>query len=135
MSTTPEVGGNYAVGYKKPPSHSRFQPGQSGNPKGRSKGSRNFKTDLAEDLALTVPITEGNKQTIMTKQRAFAKSAINSAIQGKGRAPHVMAAMIEKHFPSDMGDDSDAGLSADETVLFDLLMARLQAKKSEEQPS
>ena len=31
----------YAVGYGKPPAHSRFTPGQSGNPKGRPKGARN----------------------------------------------------------------------------------------------
>jgi len=28
----------YAVGHKKPPLHTRFPPGQSGNPKGRPKG-------------------------------------------------------------------------------------------------
>ena len=34
------------VGYGKPPLHSRFTRGQSGNPKGRPKGVRNFKTDV-----------------------------------------------------------------------------------------
>ena len=29
------------VGYGKPPKHSQFKPGQSGNPQGRPKGSRN----------------------------------------------------------------------------------------------
>ena len=28
------------VGYKKPPKHAQFQPGKSGNPKGRSKGTK-----------------------------------------------------------------------------------------------
>ena len=31
----------YAVGYGKPPAHSRFAPGRSGNSKGRPKGARN----------------------------------------------------------------------------------------------
>ena len=31
----------YEVGYGKPPQATRFQPGKSGNPKGRPKGSRN----------------------------------------------------------------------------------------------
>jgi hypothetical protein len=34
----------YDVGYGKPPVQTRFRKGQSGNPKGRGKGSRNFAT-------------------------------------------------------------------------------------------
>ena len=30
----------YQVGYGRPPQHTRFPKGQSGNPKGRPKGSR-----------------------------------------------------------------------------------------------
>ena len=36
--------GMYQVGYCRPPLHSRFKPGQSGNPKGRPKQSRNMRT-------------------------------------------------------------------------------------------
>ncbi|MGJ3627161.1 DUF5681 domain-containing protein [Sphingomonas sp. MMS24-JH45] len=35
-------GPTYEVGYGKPPIHARFQKGQSGNPKGRKKGSKNL---------------------------------------------------------------------------------------------
>ena len=35
--------GNHEVGYGKPPKHTRFKPGQSGNSKGRPKGVRNFR--------------------------------------------------------------------------------------------
>ena len=31
----------YEVGYGKPPKSTQFKPGRSGNPKGRTKGSRN----------------------------------------------------------------------------------------------
>src|SRR5215213_6143909 len=33
------VGASYEVGYRKPPRHTQFKPGQSGNPKGRPRQS------------------------------------------------------------------------------------------------
>ena len=37
-----------AVGYKKPPKHSRFKKGQSGNPSGRRKGRSSTVNDNDE---------------------------------------------------------------------------------------
>lgn len=40
----------YAIGRGRPPVHSRFKPGQPGNPKGRRKGARNKRsTSLASE--------------------------------------------------------------------------------------
>ena len=33
----------YAVGYGKPPVHTRFQKGESGNPRGKKKGEKGLK--------------------------------------------------------------------------------------------
>jgi hypothetical protein len=35
------------VGYRRPPRHSRFQPGQSGNPRGPPRGSSRSRTSSA----------------------------------------------------------------------------------------
>ena len=53
-------GSNYLVGYRKPPVHTRFQPGQSGNPSGRAKGSQNFKTLLNRILKEEIPLLDGD---------------------------------------------------------------------------
>jgi Family of unknown function (DUF5681) len=37
---------DYKVGYGRPPEHSRFKRGQSGNPRGRPRKHRNFRTVL-----------------------------------------------------------------------------------------
>jgi hypothetical protein len=41
---------DYPVGYGKPPPHSRFVKGQSGNPRGRPPGAKNMKTLLTKAM-------------------------------------------------------------------------------------
>ena len=39
---------DYDVGHRKPPESARWKKGQSGNPTGRSKGTKNLKTNLQQ---------------------------------------------------------------------------------------
>ena len=39
----------YEVGFGRPPRHTRFKAGQSGNPKGKAKGAVNLATDVEDD--------------------------------------------------------------------------------------
>jgi hypothetical protein len=73
---------NYDVGFGKPPKKSQFKKGQSGNPKGRPKHSKNVLTDIHEELDEMVNVTEGCKTIRMTKQRALVKATIAKASQG-----------------------------------------------------
>lgn len=45
-------------GYKQPPKSTRFKPGQSGNKRGRPKGSRNLKTDLNKLMTKRIAVRE-----------------------------------------------------------------------------
>ena len=51
------MGSDHDAGYGKPPRHSRFKKGQSGNPKGRPRGSRNFSTDVKATLEEPIRVT------------------------------------------------------------------------------
>ncbi len=52
----------YKVGFGQPPRHTQFKSGKSGNPKGRPKGVRNFKTDLKATLQTPVKVTREGRQ-------------------------------------------------------------------------
>jgi len=77
---------NYEVGYAKPPEHSKFKPGQSGNPSGRPKGS--FSVSIAFNRALRerVVVVENGKRKSITKLDAIAKGITNSAVKGDAKA-------------------------------------------------
>lgn len=77
---------DYVVGYGKPPVHTRFQKGQSGNPKGRQKGCKNLSTLMERVLDETVTIKENGSQKIITKREAFLKQLVNKAASGDLRS-------------------------------------------------
>ena len=74
------------VGYGKPPEHSRFTAGKSGNPKGRPKGSKNFSTILAEATRQRIRVTINGKPRSITKAQAIALQLTNQASSGNLRA-------------------------------------------------
>jgi Family of unknown function (DUF5681) len=77
---------DYEVGYRKPPKHTRFKPGQSANPAGRKKGVANFKTDLESTLQLPVQLSEAGKIKRVSTQQAALSRLKQKALSGDGRA-------------------------------------------------
>lgn len=71
---------DYEVGYGKPPQQHRFKRGQSGNPRGRPKGARGFKTLLEEELGATVTISAGGKKQKVSVVSAALKRLVQRAV-------------------------------------------------------
>ena len=117
---------DYDVGDCKPPVHTRFQRGQSGNPKGRPKGARNLKTDLAEELAERVAITENGRQRKVSKQRLLVKSLVAKAIKGETRAGEVVVRMVGQTLGFDAEDTMAAPLAADDAEILNAFMEDLK---------
>jgi Family of unknown function (DUF5681) len=80
----------YEVGYKKPPQRTRFRKGESGNPNGRSKGSKNLATLLEKELRQRVVINENGRRRSITKQEAMVKHLVNKALSGDRRLIQLM---------------------------------------------
>lgn len=79
-SSKPSAG--YQIGYGKPPKHSQFQPGKSGNPKGRPRGSKSISTLLDRALSGKIAITEGGKTTQVEKRTAVIFLVVAKALKG-----------------------------------------------------
>tara|TARA_R110002072_G_scaffold233813_1_gene391476 strand:- start:2518 stop:2916 length:399 start_codon:yes stop_codon:yes gene_type:complete len=76
----------HEVGYKKPPKHSQWKPGQSGNPNGRPKKTKDFNKLLDIELSKEVSITEGGRKIVLSKREILLKSLVNDALKGDLRA-------------------------------------------------
>ena len=96
---------DYDVGYGRPPKATRFEPGKSGNPKGRPKGSKNLSADLKEVLDEIMTVKEAGKTKRISKQRAMVMSLMARAIKGDVRATNTLFAMILRLLPEEQGED------------------------------
>ena len=112
-------GGDYVVGYRKPPKSGQFKPGQSGNPNGRTKGTKNLKTDLQEEMGERITVTESGKRKKLSKQRAMLKSTVARAVSGDMRAVGIVIGMMERYVddPTDVNTSTNQRSSTDEDIL------------------
>jgi hypothetical protein len=74
------------VGPGRPPKHSRFKPGESGNPNGRPKGSVNLRTRVTQQLRQTVTVTRNGRPVKMSKADLIALQIVDSAAKGDLKA-------------------------------------------------
>jgi hypothetical protein len=69
-----------------PPEHTRFQPGSSGNPKGRPKGSKTLSTLLMDAARDQVSATIGGKKRNISKIQATTMQLATKAASGDNAA-------------------------------------------------
>ena len=86
----------YEVGFGRPPRHTQFKAGHSGNPKGKAKGAVNLATDVQDELAERIRIREGDKNLKVSKQRALVKALLARALKGDTRAAGLVLQLVAK---------------------------------------
>ena len=85
---------DYDIGYGKPPKHSQFAKGRSGNPHGRPKGSINLSTLLYSTLNESVIVNENGKRKRITKREAILKQLVNKAASGDPKSIQMLLTEI-----------------------------------------
>jgi hypothetical protein len=88
---------SYEVGYGKPPEHTRFQPGQSGNPKGKPKGAKNLATIVDNAIKEKVVVTENGKRRKRTKMEVAVKQVVNKAVIGDQKAFAQLIPLVQSN--------------------------------------
>lgn len=80
----------WETGYLKPPADTRFQPGQSGNRKGRPKGRKNFRTVMETVITETVPVNDGGRRRKMPKLEVVVRQVTKKAMAGDLKATDLL---------------------------------------------
>src|SRR5215469_7238597 len=114
--------GDYEVGYGKPPRHTRFAKGQSGNPRARPPGAKSFTTLLDEALNERVLVAENGGRRKVSKRQAIVTQLVNRAATADFRAMKMLLDFArDTERQTEPGSSETAEFSeADEKVLEQL---------------
>ncbi len=95
---------SYEVGYRKPPTATRFQKGKSGNPRGRPKEAKNklpamneerMKSILIEEAYRAIKVRDGSREVTIPMIRAVIRSMALTAVKGHARSQRMFTALLQ----------------------------------------
>ena len=112
---------SYAVGYRKPPAHSQFKPGESGNPKGRKKDAKGMKTLAKQMLTERISVHTAGGTKKMTRMDALLHKMVELGMKGNPRMLLGLIQLYEKsvseNLPSEAEQSSLPLTQTDEAIL------------------
>src|SRR5438105_1676773 len=77
---------DYGAGYGKPPRHTRFERGRSGNPRGRPAGRKNLSSLLSKALDEPVIVVENGRRRRIANRQAIITQLVNRSAQADLKA-------------------------------------------------
>lgn len=97
--------GSHEVGYGRPPAATRFVKGQSGNPAGRPRGSKNKPAQLGAYDLTQIILFEANREILINEQgkavtmpmtQAVIRRIAIDAMKGRPRAQELFMKIVER---------------------------------------
>jgi hypothetical protein len=128
---SPDDEHDYEVGYGKPPPHTRFAKGQSGNPRGRPSGAKGIKTLLIKALNELIVVTDQSGRRKLSKREAIVTQLVNRSAKADLKAIQILLGLLH-----DIEGDSDPHSSdpifteADQQII-QRIQARFLGEKDE----
>jgi hypothetical protein len=122
----PETARDYVVGYGKPPVHSRFQKGRSGNPKGRPRGRKNMSTLLSAALDASIIVVENGRRKKITKREAIVTQLVNKSASADLKATQIVLAMLQDVEARAEGSGDPAALTEADLEIIQRIQARFR---------
>ena len=105
------------VGYRSPPRHSRFQPGRSGNPRGRPKGVKSLPDIVRKIVGQKVTVTEYGRARRLPRLEAILLRAAGEASRGDAPALRLLLQLAERY-----GQSVQTGAEREMTGAEDLVL-------------
>jgi Family of unknown function (DUF5681) len=122
--------GDHEVGYGKPPRHSQFVKGLSGNPRGRPPGAKNLKSLLNKALNELVVVTENGGSRKITKREAIVTQLVNRSAKADYKAIQILLGMLRDiEGGADPGSADTAAFTEADQQIIQRIRARLQDEK------
>ena len=134
QSNDPE---GYKIGYGRPPKTSQFKPGQSGNQRGRPKGSRSFGQILREVMGGKVSITENGRTRRGLAVEGIVARLRNDALRGEKLSVRDALTLCERYLDFGHGAARLEDLLQEDQEILKRCAAEMQASsnaKGLEQP-
>ncbi|MCW2349179.1 DUF5681 domain-containing protein [Sphingobium sp. B12D2B] len=110
----------YEVGYGRPPKHTRFQKGRSGNPSGKKRPQEGPGQIFHRLLRESVTVSENGRKRTMAKLEVVLSQIINKAASGSDKHFKLFLEMMTRFPPEAVTMRLDR---EDEQFLADFLAA------------
>ena len=122
--------GNYEVGYGKPPRHTRFQKGRSGNPAGRPRGNKNLATLLSDALDQKIIVVESGRRKKISKREAIVTQLVNKSASADLKAAQIVLAMLrDVETRADSGCADLGSLTEADRQIIQRIQARIRREQ------